>query len=116
MKNHNQYIGGIADCWYSGPAGDLWVEYKFIKVPVRDDTMIDLVGGKNPDLSHLQQDWLKSRHAEGRSVGVIVGSTNGGVWFPKIFWGKPISSIDFRAMIRSRSQLAGVIAKITMDR
>ncbi len=28
-----------------GPQGDLWVEYKFIVVPKRDDTMIDLVGG-----------------------------------------------------------------------
>ena len=29
MKNHNEYNGGIADCWYSGKR-DLWIEYKFI--------------------------------------------------------------------------------------
>lgn len=70
QKNHNPYNGGIADVWYSGER-DLWVEYKFLVLPKRDTTVIDLVGGKEPSISRLQQEWLHSRHCEGRNVGVI---------------------------------------------
>lgn len=105
MKNHNIYNGGIFDCWYSG-ARDLWVEYKFINVPVRDATVINL------DLSELQIDWGRSRHAEGRKVGVIVGCKAGGVWFPDVEWGTPITAGEFRARTQSRPFLAGIIAQL----
>ena len=108
MKNHNQYHGGIPDCWYSGPAGDLWIEYKFIVLPKRDDTTITI------DLSALQQDWLRKRSAEGRKLGVIVGSKDGGVWFPNLAWENPLKTADFRKQSQSRSDLAGVIAEITL--
>lgn len=58
MKNHNQYTGGIPDCWYSGTAGDLWIEYKY---------------GKNK-LSALQKDWIEARRNEGRRVWVVTGA------------------------------------------
>ncbi len=106
MKNHNQYNGGIADVWYSGTQYDLWVEYKFITVPVRDDTMVDLVHGRNPELSHLQQEWLESRHVEGRYVAVIVGCKDGGVWYPPVTWTTPITAVEFRERIVSRNTLA----------
>lgn len=109
MKNHNQYNGGIADVWYSGSAKDLWIEYKFIAIPKRADTVIDLVGGKNPSVSYLQQEWLKARHAEGRSVGVLVGSRDGGVWLPGVTWDKSYSSEAFQSWIISRPVLAQVI-------
>ena len=38
MKNNNPYNGGIADVWYSGSKADLWIEYKFVKLPARDTT------------------------------------------------------------------------------
>lgn len=110
MKNHNAYNGGIADVWYSG-VSDLWVEYKFIVVPKRPDTVIDLLTGKNPAISYLQQEWLRSRCGEGRSVGVIVGSKNGGVWFPGLAWAQPFSTKDFLQQLSTRKDLAGVILK-----
>jgi hypothetical protein len=109
MKNHNEFNAGIADCWYSGTRADLWVEYKFIVVPVRGDTVIDLTSGKNPSISFLQQDWLESRSAEGRNVGVVVGSKDGGVWFPGTSWGRPILAKHFRSMLGSRADLAALI-------
>lgn len=112
MKNHNQYNGGIADVWYSGNR-DLWIEYKFIKLPVRDDTVIDLVGGKKPDLSALQQEWLTQRDAEGRDVGVIVGCKEGGVWFPGISWDRPYPAGAFRKALRTRPELAKLICSLT---
>lgn len=107
MKNHNQYNGGIPDVWYSGPAGDLWIEYKFVVLPKRDDTII------TPNLSELQKDWLRSRSAEGRKLGVIVGAKEGGVWYPDLAWVTPITAKEFRAALMTRQQLAKVISELT---
>lgn len=112
MKNHNQYNGGIADVWYSG-VRDLWIEYKFIAVPKRLTTMIDLVSGNNPEISSLQQQWLRSRHGEGRSVGVIVGSKNGGVWFPGTSWDRPITTAEFIGRVTPRPAMAELIKRLT---
>lgn len=113
MKNHNQYNGGIADCWYSGSEGDLWVEYKFIKVPVRDSTLIDLTTGGNPALSYLQQEWLRARCVEGRNVGVIIGSKDGGVWCPGESWSAPLTARQFRDTLKTRRGLAEMITVTT---
>ena len=106
MKNHNQYNGGIADVWYSGKGRDLWVEYKFIEVPKRPDTTIDLVSGKSPEISALQQEWLRARHEEGRNVGVIVGSKDGGIWLPGLAWDQTFQAKDFLHHLRTRKELA----------
>src|SRR5688572_5939290 len=39
------YTAGVADSWYSGTAGDLWIEWKYLKSIPR---VVDLVGGKHP--------------------------------------------------------------------
>ena len=108
MKNHNQYNGGIADVWYSSKK-DLWIEYKFIAVPKRLNTVIDLVN-KPPKgdsvISTLQQQWLTDRHAEGRAVGVIIGSKNGGVWCPGLSWCRTWTAAQFSDAVTSRSELA----------
>lgn len=111
LKNHNEYVGGVADVWYDGLREDLWVEYKFVVVPKRDDTYIDLVGGKEPVLSKLQQQWLRDRHNNGRNVAVIVGCKDGGVWLEDREWEDPISTAEFRRNIRTRA----VIAKLISD-
>jgi hypothetical protein len=114
VKNNNEYTAGIADVWYSG-VSDLWVEYKFIAVPKRPETRIDLLTGKNPAISYLQQEWLRSRHGEGRSVGVIVGSKDGGVWLPGVAWEQPFTAKDFLAHLRTRKDLADTIVKETQQ-
>ena len=108
MKNHNQYVGGIADCWYSGPAGDLWIEYKFVVMPKRDETLIV------PNLSALQVEWLTERSKEGRSVGVIIGAREGGVWLPGLAWVNPLKTVEFRKLMMPRSDLAAVITKLIL--
>lgn len=114
MKNHNAYNAGIADVWYDG-VQDLWVEYKFIQIPKRADTLIDLVGGKNPSLSALQQKWLKDRHANGRQVGVIVGSADGGVWMPGDSWDTQFTAKQFRDHLLTRAELAAQIVNLTVN-
>jgi hypothetical protein len=107
MKNHNQFNGGIADVWYSGGKADLWAEFKFITVPVRDATVIEF------GLSPLQKEWLASRHREGRNVGVIVGCKAGGVWLPGISWGSPCTAAQFRKHVKTRIELARIICALT---
>lgn len=109
MKNHNVYNGGIADVWYSGSTSDLWVEYKFFLIPKRAATVVDLVGGRSPMVSGLQQEWLRSRYKEGRNVGVIVGCPEGGVWFPGTTWENTLPAGLFRDRLQSRKELAEVI-------
>lgn len=112
-KMANPYRGGTADHWYSGPKADLWIEWKYIVVPKRDDTVIDLCGGKQPIISHLQQDWLASRYREGRHVWVVVGSTLGGVRFGRGRWSVPITKREYASACLPRAVLAQYIAEHT---
>jgi len=101
MKNHNQYIGGIPDVWYSGKSGDLWIEYKYVdplpvKVPIRPASL----------LSTLQIDWLKARHTEGRNVAVVIGCKDGGVILHYGEWVAEIPVHTFKSLIKSVSDLA----------
>jgi hypothetical protein len=60
-KINARFANGVPDAWYSGPAGDLWVEYKWGKY----------------DVSALQQKWLTDRHADGRRCWLVIGSDEG---------------------------------------
>ena len=109
MKNFNQFNAGIADCWYSGNRGDIWIEFKFIPIPTRPKTDI-----KVPELlSALQVDWLAHRHEEGRKVFVVVGSKDGGVWFEDRDWEHYITAEAFRSAIEDRKQIAQRICSHT---
>ena len=69
-KINDNFHGGVADAYYSGEGGDLWVEYKYIsKPPKRPTTAIKTC------LTDQQLNWLESRQGEGRSVALIIGIT-----------------------------------------
>ena len=72
MKNHNAYIAGIFDVWYSGGKADLWIEYKYVPVKKPITPVV-------PALSKQQTRWFKERLKEGRNVWVIVGMISGGI-------------------------------------
>jgi len=42
-------------------------------------------------LSVHQATWLRQRHAEGRSVGVLIGSSDGHLFFPGLSWETSVS-------------------------
>lgn len=94
VKLNVQFNNGIPDCYYSGSAGDLWVEYKWIpKLPVRNSTEIKI------DLSPAQLLWLHGRCKEGRNVAVIVGSPEGCVILTDCRWEQPLTSEQFRNLM-----------------
>lgn len=99
MKNNNMYTSGIWDVWYSGTAGDMWVEYKFLaRIPVKKPF--------SPELSELQLEWGRRRLAEGRNMAVIVGCKEGGVIFENLDWEQEITNAEFKARIVARKDLA----------
>jgi len=103
MKNHNAYVGGIPDCWYSGNKADLWVEYKYIPVSKPRKIVI-------PDLSALQVRWIADRFLEGRDTWVIVGCKQGGVIYTdlnEMLAGIPPNA--FISRIQTRKELANAI-------
>lgn len=107
VKMNNPYVGGIPDVWYSGQAGDLWIEYKYIpRVPQR--------GSVTAALSVLQEHWLQERHQEGRSVGVIVGCPTGGVYYSALQWQTPVPALEFVNRIQSRADLAARISALVL--
>ena len=110
MKNHNEYVAGVADCWYDGNDTDLWVEYKFLVVPKRDTTVIDLMNPKADQISPLQAEWLADRSRNGRNVWVIVGCKEGGVVFKDMTWVRPVTTGEFRNSILSRPKIAEQLA------
>jgi len=84
-KIMNMMQNGVADSYFSGPAGDCWVEFKYIKAPKREDTLI------KPKLSALQLKWLTERNHEGRNVALIIGSDIGCYIQPHPSFDKPIN-------------------------
>lgn len=105
MKNHNEYTGGVFDCWYSGMARDLWVEYKFVVLPKRDTTLVV------PDLSALQAEWGTERRREGRNVWVVVGCKEGAVTMPFEKWTCGLSSAEFKRLLSSRRDYAAHLTR-----
>lgn len=100
MKNHNAYVGGVPDCWYSGNKADLWIEYKYKPVD-RVNAWV------TPDLSALQQRWITCRVLEGRSVWVILGMKKGGVIFTSVHeMVVGISAEDFMNRVQTRKEIA----------
>ncbi len=66
-KIHDTYTGGVPDAMYAGPAGVLFVEYKYVKnLPKRDDTVI------RHSLSELQRAWLDTMY-QSTPVALILG-------------------------------------------
>ena len=108
LKLSLPYTAGVADSWYSGPARDLWVEWKYLQtIPPSVDC--------NGLLTKLQAAWLRDRHHEGRSVAVIVASRSGGVMFPGLSWQIPVTRADFLAKAQTKRDLANHLTFIVSD-
>jgi len=66
-KIHDTYTGGVPDVFYCGPAGSLWVEYKYIRLPKRKTTVVTF------GLSELQLIWLTKIAMYGQTTILVVG-------------------------------------------
>lgn len=106
-KMCNPYNSGTPDVWYSAN-NDFWCEYKFLpRIPQRAEVVPTKL------LSALQARWLRERHNEGRTVGVIIGCSKGGVLLCGLDWESPLSATEYNARLLTRKELAAQIAQIT---
>jgi len=105
LKLNLSFTAGVPDCWLSGSQGDLWMENKYLQTvpPVVDPTKL---------LSELQQLWLKQRHAEGRSVGVLIGSVDGHLYFPSLSWLSPVTRGTFQMKAKKTREIAEELIEI----
>lgn len=109
MKNHNPYVSGVADFWFSGTGGDVWVEIKVLDLPKRDSTPVRV------ELSALQLDWLGQRFVEGRNVIVVVGvkGSGGVVMTSPQEWARDWTKPEFEARMISVQEIAAFINDLT---
>lgn len=106
---HDSYTSGVPDHYYSGSGGSMFAEYKYLP---KDTLKFDLTRPpKSPKLSRLQQEWLNSRHHEGRHVCVIVGMPSGGVILVDGAWMTPV----FADRILTRKEIAAYIMEICLS-
>ena len=70
-KINDNYAGGVADAYYCGFKDDLWIEYKYVSLPKKDDSKVQI------GLSALQVNWLSAQANRKRNVAVVVGSAEG---------------------------------------
>ena len=105
-KIHDTYTGGVPDAMYSGPAGVLFVEYKYIKtLPKRDSTIL------KTSLSPLQIQWL-NRMKESATAALIMGVNTNAIILSSDFSQK-ISRMHFLANAVSRQEVADYIHQQT---
>ncbi len=79
-KIHDTYTGGVPDAMYAGPAGLLFVEYKYLKsLPKKPTTPI------KTGLSELQIIWLERMLLYNVLALVIIGSPSGAVMLSSDF-------------------------------
>ena len=99
MKLNLRFIRGVPDAWLSGSEDDLWLELKYVQTlpPVVDPTKL---------LSVLQQEWLVHRHREGRHVGVLIGSSDGHLFFPGLSWQSLVSREKWIQSSKTTKQIA----------
>lgn len=88
-KISDRFTAGVPDCWYSGPRGDLWVEFKWMHRFPKNRPV-------KADLSPRQIKWLTDRHDEGRNVAVVVASPDGAVIYHHLNFLKPKYLKDVR--------------------
>lgn len=102
LKLNLRFTAGVPDCWLSGSEDDLWLELKYLQQlpPIVDCTNL---------LTTLQQEWLKRRYAEGRNVGVLIGSTDGHVYFPGLSWQEPMTRGTFQQQAQTTKDVAEML-------
>lgn len=89
---------GVADAFYSGPHGFVFVEYKYLpRLPTRNTTII------NFGISPAQQLWLRGRHLDNIDIAVIVGSPQGVVVFEGLGWDKTLNRGEIEMLLNPMS-------------
>jgi hypothetical protein len=108
-KIHDTYTGGVPDAMYAGPARILFVEYKYLKLPKKETTLI------KTGLSALQLQWLDKMHLYNVAVAVIIGSSSGSIVLTGSKWHQELFQKDFEDALNTK-QLSNWIYRTINER
>ena len=97
-KIHDTFTGGVPDAMYAGPAGTLFVEYKYVTQLPRKDTTAIKIG-----LSALQMQWLRRMHLYNVQCMVIIGAPSGAVICTDLKWEQELTNINFKNALSSKA-------------
>jgi hypothetical protein len=100
-KIHDTYTGGVPDSFYAGPAGILFVEYKYVKtLPAKDSTAIKTT------LSPLQAQWLNRMLDFNQRAALVIGCEDTAVILTNKEWAAIFTKKDYVARAVPRKQVA----------
>ena len=102
---------GVPDAMYRGPAGLLFVEYKWLNsLPKKETTPVKI------NVSPIQSNWLMGHYSHGQKIAVIVGTPeNGALIHTKTSWRFPINNVLFNELAVSHNDVAAWITAVCMD-
>lgn len=105
-KMANPYRGGTPDFFYEARK-QAWVEYKFVELPKREETLI------KPNLSALQLAWLQRCYDNGHTAAVVIGSRAGGIMLRAPGnWLHGVSAGHFIENIKTKKEMAQLITAL----
>lgn len=107
-KINDKYAGGVPDAFYAGPARCLFIEYKYVKLPKRDTTLV------KTSLSEQQKLWLDRMSGMDKHVALVIGSILGTIIIDKD-WDYPIPTELFRQRAMSTKAVAQWISAFCLD-
>ncbi len=101
---------GVPDAMYRGPAGILFVEYKWLKeLPKRSTTSVKI------DVSPIQANWIRAHNGHGQKIAVITGTPDCALIRTRTSWAFPINNILFNELSVSHNDVATWITNVCMD-
>ena len=108
-KINDKYAGGVPDAFYAGPARCLFIEYKYVKLPKRDTTLV------KTSLSVQQKLWLDRMLGMDKQVALVIGSVLGSIIIDKD-WDHPIPTELFRQRAMSTQAVAKWISAFCLEK
>lgn len=94
---------------YAGPAGILFIEYKWITIPKRPTTKVKL------GLSALQLEWLDRFYLYGQKVIVAAGFTDGVIVLTDGDWHLDLLARDIPNYTFSKASFLRLIVSLTQE-
>jgi len=100
-KIHDTFTGGVPDAMYGGPAGLLFIEYKYVpKLPVKESTLI------KTSLNAQQIKWLDRLSSFGQRTAVVIGCEDTAIILTDGQWTENISRAYYLAHSITRKHVA----------
>jgi hypothetical protein len=109
-KINDPYHGGVPDCFYSGPKGFCFMEYKYRdKKPVRATTLIKF------NLTQQQRAWLHKQYNFGLPIYAAMGVGNE-VLLTQDFYKKAFSVQEFEEKAVHVKDFVNIISNICLNK